>query len=386
MRLRLPGRNRRARLRPKDIVGVPLMPPARVTASTTRLRSALLALHRRAAPAPLQIIESVLGILDNTALVAFCELGVPDRLEHATDIEELAAILRVQPDALARLVRFSAARGWVKLTRKGRVKPNRTTRFLRADHPGGWRAWVEFAGSAEVGAAARSLAAGMKAGQSGFARAHGAPFFEWMADHPDRHAVFDASMDAGARMHALALSTAVPWTNARQVCDVGGGSGALLAGLLAAHSHLHGVLLDLPDVVARAPRRDRLEIVAGDAFVEVPPGCDTYLLVNVLHDWGDDDCVRLLGRIVDRLGPRGRVIVVDGERSARPHDSVTTRTDLLMLVLTATGRERTTAEFAALGGLAGLRLDRALDLASGDRAYVFVRSDRAAATGAPTPA
>ena len=117
--------------------------------------------------------------------------------------------------------------------------------------------------------------------------------------------------------------------------------------------------------------RDSLQAVAGDAFHAVPPDCDTYLFVNVLHDWSDDDACRLLRVARTALGSAGRVVVVEQERRAVPIDDIGTRTDLLMLALTPGGRERTTAAFARLAGAADLRLDTSVTLASGDRAHVL---------------
>jgi O-methyltransferase domain len=363
---------RHGRLRPANIVGVPVLPPARVTAFTTAMRSALLWLHRTTAPPPLQILEALLGVLDNAALAAFCRLGIPEQLQRGMTLDALADAVGADVEHLERLVRFAATRGWIRFGRDGRVKPTRTTRFLRADQPGGWRAWIEFASSPEVIAAVGALAEATRDGESAFQHTHGTSFFAWMAEHPDRRAVFDQAMDAGGRLHSLALSAALPWAANRRVCDVGGGTGALLAGLLAEHPHLDGVLLDLPEVVARAHPDDRIQRVGGDAFAGVPAGCDTYVLVNVLHDWGDNEAVTLLTRVAEVLEPESQVIVVEGERPSRAQDTISTRTDLLMLVLTGAGKERTTAEFAALGARAGLRLDRSVHLASADRAHVFV--------------
>jgi O-methyltransferase domain len=371
----IPGHGR---LRPADVVGVPVLPPARITTFATAMRSALVWLHRTTSPPPLQILEALLGALDNAALAAFCQLGIPEQLSRGMTLDALAEAVGANVEHLERLIRFAAAQGWIRLGSDGRVNPTRTTRFLRADHPGGWRAWIEFASSREVMAAVGALAEATRAGESAFEHAHGTSFFAWMAEHPDRHAVFDQAMDAGGRLHSLALSAALPWAARRRVCDVGGGTGALLAGLLGEHRHLDGVLLDLPEVVARAHSHDRIEMVAGDAFAGVPPGCDTYLLVNVLHDWGDDEAVTLLTRVAAVLEPYSQVIVVEGERPSRPQDTITNRTDLLMLILTGAGKERTTAEFAALGARAGLRLDRSVHLASADRAHVFVPAN-------PTP-
>jgi hypothetical protein len=111
--------------------------------------------------------------------------------------------------------------------------------------------------------------------------------------------------------------------------------------------------------------------MAGDAFDRVPDGFDTYLLVNVLHDWDDEDATRILRRVVEAAAGRSRVVVVDSDRPTVPEDDVAVAADVLMAALTAGGKERDTAAFTALGRDAGLRLERSVRLASGDLAHVF---------------
>ena len=72
----------------------------------------------------------------------------------------------------------------------------------------------------------------------------------------------------------------------------------------------------------------------------VPAGFDVYLLVNVLHDWGDEDSVRMLRSIADVAGPSTRVVVVDSEHRAVPRHDIATSVDVLMAALTGGGRER----------------------------------------------
>lgn len=206
-----------------------------------------------------------------------------------------------------------------------------------------------------------------------FLDANGAPFFEWMADHPDRWATFDQAMAAGGRMHALGLVAVLDWSPGEQVCDVGGGTGQLLllATLLDLVPGMEGTVLDLPDVVARAVEHPRLTAVGGDAFADVPAGCDTYLLVNVLHDWDDADARRILRCIAEAAGPDARVVVVDSERTAVPRDDLAVSADVLMAALTDDGKERNTDEFAALGRQVGLTLTASHHLPSADRAHVF---------------
>ena len=231
---------------------------------------------------------------------------------------ELALRLDADPVRLERLVRFASVRGWVRLDRTGHVRPTAVTDFLRHDHPGGWRAWVEFAGGRDVVDAVAQLSVSDDA-VDGFAAVNGAPFFEYMTAHPERGATFDQAMAAGGRMHALTLAAAIDWSATTSVCDVGGGTGELLATLLDLLPSLRGTLVELPSVIERAVAHDRLTLVGGDAFTSVPTGFDTYLLVNVLHDWSDDDAVRILRTVADACGA-ARVLVVDSDHPSVPHD------------------------------------------------------------------
>ncbi len=357
-------------LTPQDVLGVPMLPPAGVAAAGNRVRERLGRVHRSMAPPPVTILEGLFGLLDHRVLVALCEAGVPEALTRPISITDLAQRVDADPEILERLLRFAATRGWVRVDRRGRVKPTRVTEFLRLDHPGRWRNWVEFAGGAEVVSAVQALDVRPATGGA-FAAANGAPFFDWMVDHPDRWAAFDGAMAAGGQMHALGLAAAVDWTGTRTICDVGGGTGDLLATLLELLPEADGTVLDLPQVIERATQHPRLTAMAGDAFEQVPAGFHTYLLVNVLHDWNDDAAARILVCVATAMGAGSRLIVVDSERTAQPRADIATSADVLMAALTPGGKERDADAFAELGRGVGLVLDRTARLTSGDVAHQF---------------
>ncbi|MEO5842614.1 MAG: methyltransferase [Acidimicrobiales bacterium] len=358
------------------MLGVPFLPPGAVTGASNRARSMVYRLHARMAPPPVRILEGIFGALEHRVLVALCAAGVPDALTDKTDPAALADKIGVDPIALERLLRFAATRGWVRIDRRGRVCPTAVTAFLRRDHPGGWRAWVDFAGGDEIVAAVGALTIGPTPTDA-FAAANGLPFFDWMSGHADRWTAFDDAMAAGGRMHALTLDAALDWSATHRVCDVGGGTGHLLASLLELQPHLDGAVFDLPAVVARAVSHERLTAIGGDAFHQVPGGFDTYLLVNVLHDWNDADAAKILERVAHAAtAGDGRIIVVDNQRTASPRNDLAVSADVLMAALTNGGRERSTSEFAALGRRCNLRLQRTVRLASGDVAHEFVTSRR----------
>jgi hypothetical protein len=82
---------------------------------------------------------------------------------------------------------------------------------------------------------------------------------------------------------------------------------------------LRAVVWDRPEVLAVAREMgeehgvsDRLELVPGDMFADpVPEGCDAVLLSNILHDWDEAECRRLVERLAEALAAGGRLMVHD---------------------------------------------------------------------------
>ncbi|MDQ3454071.1 MAG: hypothetical protein M3513_01015 [Actinomycetota bacterium] len=118
------------------------------------------------------------------------------------------------------------------------------------------------------------------------------------------------------------------------------------------------MLFDLPDVVSPLTPADRLEVIAGNFFVDPLPACDAYILMNVIHDWDDVAAADILravaaaGRSSAATVLLAEVVMPDG---SGPHWAKTL--DVMMLAMTG-GRERTLAEYHALLSHAGLDLLR----------------------------
>jgi hypothetical protein len=192
---------------------------------------------------------------------------------------------------------------------------------------------------------------------------YGQPFFGWLSGQPEQVARFSramANLTDGIKTGAI---SSYDFTGAGRIVDVGGADGAVLAHILAAAPAATGVVFDLPHVVAEAQPRlarfgmgDRLTMAAGDFFAAVPEGADTYLLSMILHDWSDDEALRLLAGI-RAAAPAGaqllafELVVPEG---SGPH--MAKMIDLTMLGM-LTGRERTEAEYRHLLEQAGFKFE-----------------------------
>jgi O-methyltransferase domain/Dimerisation domain len=351
----------------------PPNPPGWVVDSFLRARHVLGRTFRSMVPATARVLEGSFGLIETKSLGAAAELGVADALASGPlSTEALSERVGANPDALARLLRLLVSIGYFAED-GGRWKNNATSELLREDHPESMRAWVVFLGSDWVGRIWNELPASIRTGRSGTEAAFGMEYFDLMQQRPETGVVFDAAMAAASRFTAPFVCAGYDFAGFTRVCDVGGGTGTLLASILTANPELQGVVFDLPEVVAGAPAElaargvaDRCEVIGGDFFASVPRGCDLYLLQSIVHDWDDDSAMRILTRVREAMDPGSRVLLLEGivPTSTVMHPSK--YTDLLMLVLTGRGRERTEPEYAALAARAGLRVERAINLLARD--------------------
>ena len=348
------------------------VPPAWVVRPLLAARNGVARLHRRMAPTEVALLERSLGIVDTKALAVVADLGVADALaDGPRDATQLADALGVDADALGRVLRFLVGRGVFTRGRDGRFRNNGASRLLRSDDEESVRDWVRFFGSEWHVAIWNRLDHSVRTGGSAAEAALGHPFWEHLTRvDPDAGAVFDAAMEATSRLQLDVVAQKYDWPAEGRVCDVGGGTGTVLAGILSEHAGLSGVLFDLPEVVAkaapvleRAGVAARVDVVGGDFFASVPDGCDRYVLQAIVHDWDDASCVRILTRCREALAPGGRILVLEGEMPTHDGDHLLKLVDLEMLVDTGKGRERTRAEMDELVATAGLRVRRAVPIA-----------------------
>jgi hypothetical protein len=187
--------------------------------------------------------------------------------------------------------------------------------------------------------------------------------WDFIASDEERAATFNATMARRGVAQSAAIRSGCDLSDVSTIVDVGGGRGGMLVALLPGAPHVRAIVADLPHVVADADRAfaaaglsDRARGVAADFFDAVPSGGDAYVISNVLHDWSDDDCVRILRTVRSAMAPTARVwiveMVVDAPGRTREQERDLHLVDLHMLVLFG-ARERTASEYGVLLEAAG---------------------------------
>lgn len=293
------------------------------------------------------------------------ELALADHLAAAgptgLSAEELAARCDADADALFRLLRGLASVGLFAEEAPGRFVLTPLAELLRSDVAGSQRQVARMLGGEHYDAWANLLHS-VRTGESAFRHRFGEGIFGWYGRNPERGAIFDGAMSDFSHVAIQGLLAAYDFGGISHLIDVGGGRGELVQEVLRRYPHLQGTLFDQPAVVAPVLVPDALEgrfaVAGGDFFTGVPSGGDAYLLKHILHDWGDEACLTLLGHVRAGLAPGGRVLILEQVIEPGNAPAPGKLLDLNMLVMTEGGRERTPQEYAALLERAGLQLRR----------------------------
>jgi len=297
-------------------------------------------------------------------------LGIADLLADGPKTsDELARATDVNPDRLYRVLRFVAGMEVFTQAHDRRFGLTPLSECLRSNLKSSARYHAVMFGG-EPYQAWGNLSYTVRTGEAAFDHTFGVPYFDYLGNHPETATWFNNAMTAG-RWRAADIATAYDFTEVKQVVDVGGGHGALLGYILAAHSHVHGVVFDLPQVVAGAgPHLDglglagRFEAVGGSFFETAPSGGDVYILSQILHDWDDEPSLKILRTCRAAMSQRARLLIVDRVVLDDDQRSEAKALDLHMMVLLG-GRERTEREWSSLLADAGFTLQRIIPLPTG---------------------
>jgi hypothetical protein len=320
-----------------------------------------------------RVLSLIMGAWPVQVIHVAVRLRLPDLMaEGETSSAALAEATGSHPRTLRRLLRAMAALGLCRQVDEDRFELSPAGGFLRAEAEGSVRGVALHYGERIWGAMGQ-LDQSVKTGRPW--RISGASGFEHMASDPGQMEMFHQSMADRTAPAARDMLQAYDFGRFRTLIDVGGSYGALLAAILRARPQLTGQVFDLPALkqastayLERMGVADRAGFTGGSFFDQIPSGADAYLLKSIIHDWDDEEAVRILRNCAAAAGAEGRVLVMDRIApelaGGDPDDLTTFQGDLMMLTANG-GLERTQKEFQAIYDQAGLRLEGVTITATG---------------------
>ena len=354
-----------------DLARVSAPAPARESAGQPQRPAAPAASPARPDPPDRVLVEMLMGGRIQQAIYAAAALGVADVLANGPmEVEEIARRTGAHAGALRRLLRTLAGYGIFAEEETARFALTPMASLLRTGAAMSLKPVAIWCGTV-AHRVFGDIEHTIRTGTPAFDHAFGMEFFDYLDAHRDVGALFDAFMARQTAAIAAVLPAAYAFERVGTLVDVGGGRGQLLAAILKAFPSMRGILFDRPRLIGdareyleRAGVVDRCAIVAGDIAVSVPSGGDAYLLKSIVHGVDDETALAWLRKCRDAMPDGARLLLVEMvlPTGNAPHPS--RLMDLLMLVGTQGGRERTEAEFESLLARAGFTLSRIVRTAS----------------------
>ena len=283
------------------------------------------------------------------------ELGVADRIAAVQflPVTSLASEAGILADPLLRILRALASVGIFTVDEGGMIGHSRLSLLLRTDSIPSLHHAARFFAGGSFWNAWGALDKAMH-GAVPFESVFGVKYFDYLTAHPDEGQLFNQVMaDTTYADRHGAVAAAYNFSNASLIADIGGGNGALLRAILPQYPQTRGVVFDLEPVVQAIPAEARLDgrisVEPGNFFHDVMPQADIYILSKILHDWPDDQCLRILRNCRSAMAPSARLLVV--ERVLGPLPTAARARDYLLdigVMVLGGGRQRTLSEFQAL--------------------------------------
>ncbi len=316
-----------------------------------------------ALPPPIAVLQMIGGYWIARMLYVVADYGIADLIEERPRAAaELAAATELHPRALYRVLRALAGVGVFAEDETGNFHLTPVGATLRRHAPDSMRAMVLSELGGEHFDAWTNLAQSVKTSEIAFDHKYGEDVWAYYAKTPERAAIFNESMTNVSENTNAAVVAAYDFSSLQKLVDVAGGHGSLLASILKANPHLHGVLFDQPHVVNGSSTNlarvaDRCEVVGGNMFEAVPSGGDAYIMKWIIHDWNDERSLTILKNIHRAMPEHGKLLLVEMVVPPGNDMHFAKLLDINMLVMTG-GCERTAAEYAELFAQAGFQLTR----------------------------
>ena len=306
------------------------------------------------------------GYCLSRSIHVLAELNVADALgETAQSAAELAKSVGANADALFRILRLASAHG-VFEAEGDKFWHSAASRMLRTDHPQSMRSFVRMFGLEINWGAYGELEYSVRSGRPATTRTLPGGCWNYLAQHPEANSIFNETMLAKAQGQIPAIIASCDFSRFETIGDIAGGRGHLLSAILEAAPTVKGILFDLPHVVkeASAMASSRLTLQSGDFFKDALPRCDAYILMEIIHDWPDEEAVAILGAIRRAAVPRARLFLIETIVPADPGPDWSKMLDIHMLTLLG-GKQRTLQEYGTLLEQSGFAFQREIDTRAG---------------------
>ena len=251
-------------------------------------------------------------------------------VDGETSYEEIARIRGVDEGKCRRILRMAMTSNYFCEPKEGFVAHTAGSKLLlnqQVNDTVGYIMEETFPSAGRMSQTAEKFGSSQERNESCWNVAHDVhlPLFEFLETNPVRMTRFLGHMESlgGTEGYNVKhLLTAYDWGSlgAGTVVDIGGSTGHTSFAIAEVAPKLRFVVQDLENVVAgvkdRVKDRKSLDRISFEvhSFFQMQPvkDAEVYLLRFICHDYSDKYAAEILRNVVNAMGPKSRIIVMDG--------------------------------------------------------------------------
>jgi hypothetical protein len=341
------------------------LPPVWFIKALNTFRYWLLLLNRKIFPANIVLYEHFQYFWLLPCIRVAAELDIAGIIQdQPMTISELSKETKTEPEYLFRIMRALTGYGIFKLRKDGKYRNSPMSKAL-IDGKGSLRYVImHHLGSFNWGAF-NELGYSVRTGEDAVKKVFGKGIYDYLSDNREESEIFDRSMTNLTGLAIEPILSVYDFSKCTTIADIGGGEGLLLSAVLYINPNINGILFDLQEglsgsqaIIQKYGVADRIKIIPGSFFESAPAGAGIYLLKNILHNWSDEDCIRILENISDALPVNGKILIIEMVIEEDNKPSFGKLLDIQMMVFMQKGKERTRKEYETLLARAGLKIHR----------------------------
>lgn len=305
-----------------------------------------------------EVWKYIFGFVEMAVIKCSIELKIGDAIEShggSITLSQLSSSLKCCPLLLHRILRFLVHRGIFKEEKTTQsYSQTPMSRLLTTTGPNSLAPVHLLESSPVMVAPWHYLSACLKAkGSQPFEMAHGMDLWSYAAANPSHSKLVNEAMACFARvviLPAVLQRCGEIFDGVGCLVDVGGGNGTCLSILVKACPWIKGINFDLPHVVSVSREYYGVQHVGGNMFDTIPKA-DAAFIMEVLHDWDDEECIKILKNCKEAIPEKtGKVIIVevviDENEEISKLSDIRLMMDMIMMAHTIKGKERTNKEWA----------------------------------------
>lgn len=282
---------------------------------------------------------------------------------------QIAEIKGLEPSAVKRLLRILANHEILNMDGKGNFALNDASKLLVSTAQGSLQPAMAKEFDLKRWNAIGNIHIALETDIIPFNGINQQSFYEYLESNQAAGELFNAGMKNFSKLEDEVVAQSFNFSDYKSYCDVGGGSGSLISQVSHHHSTPEIILFDLDGPIDQT-NLENITKIKGSFFDKIPEA-ELFTLKRVLHNWDDENSIKILSNVRDAVSNRdkGRILVIDKVLKQIPDGSLLEDTDMLGLALG--GQERTLEEFKNLGEKANLTFEKVIPTPAGVSILVF---------------